>query len=133
MEPVFFDRIGDPQAAGPAKALLTALQARGVDLTDIEAVNEALEQEDVLALPFGAAPPRRRSTASSEVVASAETAQVLTRFASLTGFYDSGRKLTQTGQPTLVDARALVSVLGTRDRMDETFDGVQDEVGCGAP
>ena len=44
MEPAFLDRIGDPGAAGPAKTVLTALQARGVDLTDVDAINEALQQ-----------------------------------------------------------------------------------------
>lgn len=38
-EPEFHDRIGDPGAAGPAKAVLAALQARGVDFNDLDAVN----------------------------------------------------------------------------------------------
>lgn len=46
---------------------------------------------------------------------------MLARFEALVTFYGSGRKLTQTGQPTLADAKGLVALLGTRDRIDETF------------
>ncbi len=121
MEPAFLDRIGDPGAAGPAKTVLTALQARGVDLTDVDAINEALQQSGPVRLP-GAAPKVDRSTAAPEdVVASAERAPVLARFEILTGFYGNGRKLTQTGQPALADAKQLVSLLGTQDRFDETI------------
>ncbi|MCX4771089.1 MULTISPECIES: hypothetical protein [unclassified Streptomyces] len=36
----------------------------------------------------------------------------------LVGWVGAGRKLTQTGRVTLADARALVEVLDTGDRMD---------------
>jgi hypothetical protein len=36
----------------------------------------------------------------------------------LVGWVGTGRKLTQTGRVTLADARALVEVLDTGDRMD---------------
>ncbi|MBV9660293.1 MAG: hypothetical protein JO337_03965 [Acidimicrobiales bacterium] len=122
MEPAYLESMGDPSAAGPAKAVLTALRARGVDLTDIDAINEALEQGDPIRLPSPAPEKRRRAaTAPAEVIASAEAAPVLARFDVLTSFYDDGRKLTQTGQPTLADARQLVSRLGTEDRLDETI------------
>jgi hypothetical protein len=122
MEPEFLDRIGDPAAAGPAKAVLAALQAGGVDLTDLDAINEALQQGGPMKLPE-ATPRRKRPTATApeEVIASAERAPVLARFETLTGFYGEGRKLTQTGQPTLADAKALVSLLGTKDSIDETI------------
>lgn len=69
------------------------------------------------------APKRRRkpTAAPAEVVSAAEQAAVLARFATLVDFYGDGRKLTQTGQPTLADARALVELLGTTDRFDETI------------
>lgn len=122
LEPEYLDRVGDPAAAGPAKSLLGALQARGVDLNDLDAINAALEDAMPMRLPE-VAPKRRRSTAAAptEVVAAAERAPVLARFAALTAFYGDGRKLTQTGQPTLADARALVDLLGTADRIDETI------------
>jgi hypothetical protein len=70
-----------------------------------------------------AAPKRRKrpTAAPAEVVSVAERAPVLERFATLVDFYGDGRKLTQTGQPTLADARALVGLLGTEDRVDETI------------
>lgn len=122
VEREFLDRIGDPAAAGPAKAMLAALQARGVDLNDIDAINDALQAAGPMKLLEAAPKKRRRTTAApAEVVASAERAPVLARFEALTGFYGDGRKLTQTGQPTLADARELVSLLGTRDRLDEAI------------
>lgn len=63
----------------------------------------------------------RAAAAPAEVVADAERTPVLSRFAVLTDFYGEDRKPTQTGQPTLADARALVSPLGTADRIDETI------------
>jgi hypothetical protein len=122
MEPEFLDRIGDPAAAGPAKAVLAALEARGVDLTDTDAINDALQQGGPIKLPE-AVPKRKRPTATApeDVISSAERAPVLARFEILTGFYGDGRKLTQTGQPTLADAKALVSLLGTKDRVDEAI------------
>lgn len=128
VEREFLDRIGDPAAAGPAKTVLAALEARGVDLTDVGAINDALQQAGPLELPEPL-PKKRRPTAAAapaDVVASGAAAPVLARFEALTGFYGDGRKLTQTGQPTLADARELVSLLGTRDQLakkigDHTF------------
>lgn len=122
LEPEYHDRVGDPAAAGPAKSLLGALQARGVDLNDLDAINAALEDSMPMRLPE-AAPKRRRSTAAAptEVVAAAERAPILARLAALADFYGDGRKLTQTGQPTLADARALVTLLETEDHIDETI------------
>lgn len=69
------------------------------------------------------APTQRRKTAAApaEVVSAAEAAPVLHRFDVLVEFFGDGRKLTQTGQPRLADARALVELLGTGDRLDETI------------
>jgi hypothetical protein len=122
MEPAFLDRIGDPAVAGPAKTVLAALQARGVDLGDLDALNEALEGS----LPFKLPPPapqarRRSAVAPVEVVSSAASALVLDRFDILADFYGQGRKLTQTGQPTLADARSLVKLLGTDDLLDQVI------------
>jgi hypothetical protein len=124
IEPEFLDRIADPEAAGPAKAVLAALQARGVDLTDMDAIKEALDQGSPMRLP-GPAPrkQRRSATAPEDVIASAASAPVLARFDALTRFWGDGRKLTQTGQATLADAKELVLLLGTKDRIDETIGG----------
>lgn len=121
-ESEFHDRIGDPGAADPAKAMLAALQARGVNLNDLDAVNATLQELGPMKLPEPTPKRRRKSTAApAEVVTAAEQAAVLARFATLVDFYRDGRKLTQTGQPTLADARALVELLGTADRFDQTI------------
>jgi len=118
--PHFLERIRDPGAAGPAKAMLAALQARGVDLNDLDAVNATLEELGPMKLPASAPKRRRKLTvAPDEIVEQAERTAVLARFATLVEFYGDGRKLTQTGQPTLADARTLVGLLGTADRVDE--------------
>jgi hypothetical protein len=116
------DRLGDPANAGPAKAVLAALQARGVDLDDIDAINDVLGAAGPMRLPE-AVPrtPRKTAAAPTEVVVGAGRTSVLSRFDSLVEFYGEGRKLTQKGQPTLADARALVELLGTQDRFDETI------------
>lgn len=121
-EPEFLTRIGDPAASGPAKAVLAALQARGVSLDDSAAVTAALSDLGSIHVPEQPL-ARRRSAAGAppEVVDAATHAPVLARLASLAEFYGDGRKLTQTGQPTLADARALVGILGTEDRIDETI------------
>lgn len=121
-EPQFHDRIGDPGAAGPAKAVLAALQARGVDLDHPDAIDATLQKLGAMKLPRPA-PARRRKPAAApaEVVTAAEHTPVLARFTTLVDFYGDGRKLTQKGQPTLADARALVDALGTADRFDETI------------
>ena len=102
--------------------MLAALQARGIDLSDLDAVNDALQGSAPFMLPEAAPKARRRTAAApGEVVSSAASSPVLDRFDALVDFYGEGRKLTQTGQPTLADARSLVKVLGTRDRIDETI------------
>jgi hypothetical protein len=121
-EAEFLRRMGNPNAAGPAQAVLAALPAQGVDLTDVDAMNEAIEGDFS---PTRPQPPRKRSSraasAPADVAASAEHTEVLARFEILTAFFGNGRKLTQTGRPTLADAKALVARLGTEDHVDETI------------
>jgi hypothetical protein len=122
VEPEFLGRISDPAAAGPAKAVLAALQASGVDLSDVDAINEALQLGDPMQLPRAAPKKRRRTVAAPpDVVASAERSPVLGRLGVLATFYGDGRRLTQTGRPTLADAKELVALLGTRDQIDVAF------------
>ena len=140
VEPEYLDLMGDPATAGPAKAMLASLQADGVDLSDLDAINAALEDR-LLATPparggakagrrpkatAAASPTARRPTigAPTDAVEAAARSTVLARFDQLVGFYGDGRKLTQTGQPTLADARLLVAALGTQDRLDEELHGL---------
>ena len=120
--PSFLERMRDPAAAGPAKALLAGLQARGVDLAEPEQIVAALDELGPISL--GRPAPRvrhKRPDAPAVVRESVAAAPVLARLDVLTGFFGDGRKLTQTGQPTLADARILVSRLRTGDRFDETI------------
>jgi len=124
VEGEFLDSIGNPAAAGPAKAMLAALMARGIPLDDPEAINAALSEFGPM--PFLPAPKKRKPNpkgAPAEVVEAAASARVIARLATLADFYGDGRKLTQKGQPTLADARTLVGLLGTNDH----FDGVIGE------
>ena len=57
----------------------------------------------------------------AEYAASAAESPILKTFAGLAKFVGDGRKLTQTGQLTLADARVLVELLETGDVMDPDF------------
>jgi hypothetical protein len=58
-----------------------------------------------------------------ELAAAIAEVPVLKRFDALASFYGQGRKLTQTGHPTLADARELVEALGLADRLDPKIGG----------
>jgi hypothetical protein len=115
----FLPELPDFPLAGPASALLDALEADGVAIDDPAEVMAALESLSDGPLS-GIAPPRS-GPPSTDIIDEATAAPILSRFDVLADFYGDGRKLTQTGQPTLVDARALVELLGTADRFDETI------------
>ena len=98
VEATFLERIADPAAAGPAKAVLAELRDRGVDITDLEALKEALGQGVVMPAPRLASKRKRRTAdASRDVVAEAADTQVLTRFDALVGFYVEGRNSRRRG------------------------------------
>jgi hypothetical protein len=115
----FLPELPDFPLAGPASALLDALETDGVAINDPAEVMAALESLSEGSLP-GIAPPRS-GPPSAEIIDEASATPILSRFDVLAGFYGDGRKLTQTGQPTLADARRLVEILGTADRFDETI------------
>ena len=129
----FVAAMGDASNFGLAKSLFSAASADGVDLGDpdglqtwIAEFNARPEQERRRVIPDTAlASPKRPSLPpvsmpdDADVVASRAAAPILAMFASFAGFVGAGRKLTQTGNLTLADARALVDLLGTGDAMDE--------------
>ena len=129
----FLEAMGESSNFGLAKSLFSAASADGVDLTDpaqfeewIEAFNASSEEHRRQVLPDTAlAPPLRLvlppvPMPGDDVVArSKASAPIVALFAALAGYVGDGRKLTQTGNLTLADARALVDLLGTGDRMDE--------------
>ncbi|MGC8628238.1 MAG: plasmid pRiA4b ORF-3 family protein [Acidimicrobiales bacterium] len=75
------------------------------------------------ARPSGPSKPRRSDAVPPELATAIAEVPVLKRFVALASFYAKGRKLTQTGNPTLADARQLVEALGLDDRFDQDIAG----------
>lgn len=110
-EPGYQEAIRSDRPQGP----MAILDAMGV-----------LESEDAVSDPTdpegnkrGRAPKRSRPKLPPDVAGELGDSFIVGRFQLLVDFFGDGRKLTQTGNPTLADARTLVSLLGTADRMDE--------------
>jgi hypothetical protein len=130
----FVEAMGDRSNFGLAKSMFTAASDEGVDLSDpeeaqlwMERFNGRSEEERHRLLPDSAfaAPLRRRSLppvavpSDDELAASREAAPILAMFRDFAAYVGPGRKLTQKGNLSLADARALVDLLGTGDLMDE--------------
>jgi hypothetical protein len=79
----------------------------------------ALEGSGPPGAPSGVPLPLVRLPPEEAVEASEAAAPVLTMFAELARFAGTGRQLTQRGNLSLADARALVPLLGTGDVVDE--------------
>lgn len=148
LAPEFLEEMGDPANFGLAKSLWAAAVAEGVDTEDPDAFkqwmstfNDRPEEERRRILPdsvLSSPPPApsslkelRRSVNLPPValpddearIASAGQAPILVMFDELHDFVGDGRKLTQTGNLTLADARVLVDRLGTGDQMDRESGG----------
>lgn len=132
----FVAAMGDPSNFGVAKSLFGAAAADGVDLEDPDQIrafmadfNARPEEERRRLIPDTAlAPPPAKPALppvvppdDAEVAASRAAAPILAKFAALAEFTVAGRKLTQKGNFTLADARALVALLDTGDVMDPKF------------
>ena len=132
----FVEAMGDRSNFGLAKSMFTAASDEGVDLSDpdeaqawMERFNDRSEEERHRLLPDSAfaAPPHRPSLppvavpGDDEVAASREAAPILAMFRDFAAYMGTGRKLTQKGNLTLADARALVDLLGTGDLMERTI------------
>jgi len=133
LAPGYVEAMGDPSKFGMAKSLFTAAAADGVDLTDRSAADEWIagfnarpEDERRRVLPEPVVAPRRARPVLPPVVlpddgaalVSAAKAPVLEMFRGLADYVGTGRKLTQRGNLTLADAKALVDLLGTGDHID---------------
>ncbi len=130
----FVGAMGDESNFGMAKSLFGAAAGDGVDFTDPDQVQKWMDEfnarpEDERrrvirdsALPR---PPRRPALppvampTDGAVEASKAQAPILAMFAGLSTYVGDGRKLTQRGNLTMADARALVELLGTGDVLDE--------------
>ncbi|HEU4396406.1 MAG TPA: hypothetical protein VFU54_01055, partial [Actinomycetota bacterium] len=128
----------DPSLYGPAKSLVALMQSSGIDVTDQDAIsgfiggfNELPEQERKRLLPLpGEEPeplelPPVRLAPQADLVAAADIAPGVERLRGFTSWVGQGRKLTQKGRLTLADAKALVELLGTADKVDPV---IGDEV-----
>ncbi|HUG83063.1 MAG TPA: hypothetical protein VMM13_00785, partial [Euzebya sp.] len=121
LAPSIAAQMRDPSVASPAKAVVGHLLAQGVDLEDSDAASAVLADLDPMDLPIGGMPPIPQPPANPPVAITEAVSQTvgLIRLNQIAEFFGEGRKLTKTGQPTLADARVLVPLLGTADRLDE--------------
>jgi len=117
-EPEYQQAIRSPRPQGP----MALLDAMGV--LDPEETRDLPGRSDRVGgnAPDRSPPRKRRSRkAPPRVVEVVSDSVVVRRFQALTERYGDGRKLTQTGNPTLADARTLIALLETADVMDETI------------
>ncbi len=128
----FVSAMGDPSNFGMAKSLFGAAEADGVDMSDpdqlqewINEFNAGPEEDRRRIIPTTALsrPPRPLMPPVAlpddvEVAESKAAAPVLAMFAAFASYVGNGRKLTQTGNLTPADARALVELLETGDVID---------------
>ncbi len=125
----FVAAMGDSSNFGMAKSLFASAGADGVDLSNPDRVeawiadfNARPEDERRRIIPDTA--PRRPALPpvaladDAEVAASRAAAPILASFAAFAEFTAGGRKLTQTGNLSLADGRALVELLDTGDVID---------------
>ncbi len=132
----FVAAMGDRSRFGMAKSLFAAAIDEGVDASDpaefmewMNGFNDKPGEERFRILPDTAfSGPARRpglppvpTPGDDDVAASKAEAPILRMFDELAGFVGDGRKLTQTGNFTLADARVLVDLLGTGEVMDWAF------------
>ena len=121
------------QPTGVADALAAAMAADGIDLTDpatigawMNAINArpyderaAVLSDDIIStlspVPAVVLPDEHQARSS------AAQSPLLAQARPLVDFVGEDRKLIQTGNLTLSDARHLVSLLDTGDRVDETI------------
>lgn len=128
----------DPAGFGIAKTLATMMAAEGVDVGDAAAVQAFMERFNaqpehvrraLLPLPQDLPPPQERRlpalvpASDEELAAAARATQMLQWLDGFVAFVGSGRKLTQKGNLTLADGRALVAQLQTGDGLDEAIGG----------
>jgi hypothetical protein len=137
----FVAAMGDPGNFGLAKSIFAGALADGTDPRDpaqledwVTRFNSLGDEERKAVLPdsaFSTGDAADSSAPSSmalppvplprpeAVEASEAAAPILRMFAELARFAGAGRQLTQRGNLTMADARALVPLLGTGDVLDE--------------
>jgi Plasmid pRiA4b ORF-3-like protein len=118
--PRFAAAMRDTASYGPAKAMLTAMQAEGVDLDDGDAVDRFLADyrpPSEVRLPELAPPefPPVELHTTEELQAAAAVAPTVRRLRALVEWVGQARRLTPNGNLTVADGKELASVLGLVD------------------
>ncbi|MHB8438981.1 MAG: hypothetical protein ACYDD4_07445 [Acidimicrobiales bacterium] len=138
----FAAAMADDSRFGMGKRIVAAMAEEGFDPSDQASVeawmadfnDRPLEERDRILGPalirpsiralggalLGRMPPVVLAPAA-ELQAAAEASALFQHVRGLVTFVGDGRKLTDRGNLTLADARQLVDVLGTGDRLDEQF------------
>jgi Plasmid pRiA4b ORF-3-like protein len=118
--PRFAEAMGDTSRFGPAKAMLSAMQAAGVDLQDTDTVDRFLSDFQVppeVRLPELEPPefPPVELLPREELRAAAAAAPTVRRLRALVEWVGEGRKLTPSGNLTVADGKELAGRLGLVD------------------
>lgn len=128
----FLEAMDDPSQFGMAKSLFASFDLDGVDLDDPAQLRALVDEfnarplderrqviPDRVMAPARPALPPVALPDGDAVAASRSAAPIVSMFSTLAGFVGAkGRRLTQTGNLALADARALVDLLGTGDTLD---------------
>lgn len=131
LEAPFLERMRDPANFGMGKSLAAGMTSDGVDLTDDDSVqawiadfNARPEEERRRAVPgpgAGTVLPAMALPGDDVLAAQAVAAPAVRQIAAFLDWVGAGRSLTQKGNLKLADGKALVELLGTGDRVDETI------------
>jgi hypothetical protein len=120
LAPRFTAAMADASRFGPAKAVLSAMQAKGVDLEDRDAVDHFLEDFRLppeVGLP-GMEPPEFPPVELPPLEAlqeAAAAAPAVRRLRALVEWVGGGRRLTAGGNLTVADGKELAGLLGLVD------------------
>jgi Plasmid pRiA4b ORF-3-like protein len=118
--PRFAEAMGDTSRFGPAKAMLSAMQAAGVDLEDTDTVDRFLSD---FRLPPEVRLPELEPPEFSpvellsreELGEAAAAAPTVRRVRALVEWVGAGRRLTPSGNLTVADGKELAGLLGLVD------------------
>ena len=129
----FAAALRDERKWGPGKRLFGGAAAAGIDLSNQKQLDAYVKSVNALpaaardallgpnpAMPRRALPPVVIAT-REELVAAAESATLLRWVRELVQYVGDGLALTDKGNLKVADGKALVTTLGTRDRVDEVI------------
>lgn len=129
--PAFRNAMRNPIMAGPGKLIATAIEQQDIDVTDrdqLDALMNTINANGGIDSLFPSPDrPQRRRAVSKETPAPSydaiEHAVLLNWLNEFAAFYEVGRTVTKTGNPTLADCRLLIAHLGLPDKMEWMLGG----------